>query len=60
MLTQEPVLFAASLRSNIAYGRAEASQDDIEAAARAAYIHDFISSLPQVWRESGTAGGKGA
>jgi ATP-binding cassette subfamily B protein len=46
VVLQEPVLFAASIRENIAYGRPEATRDEIEAAARAAGAHDFIAALP--------------
>eukprot|EP00741_Cyanophora_paradoxa_P003931 tig00000741_g3824.t1 len=46
IVSQEPVLFAASIRENIRYGRPEASDAEIEQAARAANIHDFIASLP--------------
>ncbi len=44
---QEPILFAASIRDNIAYGRPGASVTDIIAAARAANAHGFITELPQ-------------
>ncbi len=47
VVSQEPVLFATSVIENIRYGRREASQADVEAAARAAHIHDFIVSLPE-------------
>jgi ATP-binding cassette subfamily B protein len=47
LVTQEPILFAASIRENIAYGRPEASQQQIEQAARAAGAHEFISRLPE-------------
>lgn len=47
LVSQQPFLFNASIRENIAYGRPRASQREIEAAARAAQIHDFIVSLPQ-------------
>jgi ATP-binding cassette subfamily B protein/subfamily B ATP-binding cassette protein MsbA len=47
LVTQEPVLFAASIRENIAYGRPEASQSEIEAAAQAAGAHEFIRCLPE-------------
>ncbi|MGL5008952.1 MAG: ATP-binding cassette domain-containing protein, partial [Paracoccaceae bacterium] len=43
---QDTVLFNDTIRYNIAYGRHGASQAEIEAAARAARIHDFISQLP--------------
>jgi ATP-binding cassette subfamily B protein len=44
---QEAVLFRTTLRENIAYGRLDASFDEIVAAARAARIHDFIDTLPE-------------
>lgn len=43
---QDSVLFHASVRDNILAGRAEASDDEVEAAARAAEIHDAIVALP--------------
>lgn len=46
LVPQEPVLFHRSLAENIAYGRIDASQEEIEAAAREAYAHDFIARLP--------------
>jgi ATP-binding cassette subfamily B protein len=46
VVPQDPVLFHRSIRENIAYGRPEASSDDIVAAARAACAHDFIERLP--------------
>ena len=45
-VTQESYLFHASLRSNLLYARPDATQSEIEAAARAAYIHDWIETLP--------------
>jgi ABC-type multidrug transport system fused ATPase/permease subunit len=47
IVTQEPLLFAASVRENIRCGRPEASDADVEAAARAAEIHDEIEALPE-------------
>ncbi|EDV36373.1 uncharacterized protein Dana_GF11993 [Drosophila ananassae] len=44
---QEPVLFATTIGENIRYGRPDATQGDIEKAARAANCHDFISKLPK-------------
>src|SRR6202023_2860748 len=44
---QDTFLFHASVRDNLLYARPEASQEQIEAAARAAQIHDFIASLPE-------------
>ncbi len=47
IVPQDTVLFNDSIGYNIAYGRPGATQDEIIAAARAAYIHDFIISLPE-------------
>ncbi len=46
VVPQDTVLFNDSIRYNIAYGRGGATQDEIEAAAKAAQIHDFVLSLP--------------
>ncbi len=46
IVPQDTVLFNDTIEYNIAYGRPGASRDEIVAAARAAYIHDFIMSLP--------------
>jgi ATP-binding cassette, subfamily B, heavy metal transporter len=46
VVPQDTVLFNDTIRYNIAYGRAGATVEEIEAAARAAKIHDFILSLP--------------
>ena len=45
LVLQEPVLFSSTVRENIAYGRPEANNIEIEAAARAAGAHEFIQSL---------------
>jgi ATP-binding cassette, subfamily B, bacterial MsbA len=47
IVTQETILFDDSVSRNIAYGRPEASVQEIEAAARAAHAHEFIANLPQ-------------
>ncbi|SMX35363.1 ABCB family ABC transporter ATP-binding protein/permease [Ruegeria arenilitoris] len=47
VVPQDTVLFNDTIRYNIAYGREGASQTEIEAAAKAAQIHDFITSLPE-------------
>ncbi len=47
IVPQDTVLFNDTVAYNIAYGRTGASQDEIENAARAARIHDFIASTPQ-------------
>jgi ATP-binding cassette subfamily B protein len=46
MVTQETYLFHDTIRVNLLYAREDASQADIEAAARAANIHDFVIGLP--------------
>jgi len=46
VVPQDTVLFNDTVHYNIAYGRPTASEDEIIAAAKAAKIHDFISSLP--------------
>jgi ATP-binding cassette subfamily B protein len=46
MVTQETYLFHASVRANLLYGKPDATQEEIEAAARAAFIHDRIVELP--------------
>jgi len=47
LVTQETVLFNDTVRHNIAYGKQEATQAEIEEAARIAFAHDFIMELPQ-------------
>jgi ATP-binding cassette subfamily B protein len=47
IVMQDTTLFAASVRENIAFGRPDASQAEIEAAARAASAHGFIMELPE-------------
>jgi ATP-binding cassette subfamily B protein len=46
MVTQETHLFHDTIRTNLVYARLDANQSEIEAAARAANIHDFIKDLP--------------
>ncbi len=46
IVLQEPVLFSTTIAENIAYGRPEASAEEIAAAARAANAHEFIEALP--------------
>jgi len=47
LVTQETVLFNDTVRYNITYGKPDATEGEIEDAARAALAHDFISELPQ-------------
>jgi ATP-binding cassette subfamily B protein/subfamily B ATP-binding cassette protein MsbA len=58
LVLQDPVLFPTSIAENIAYGRPAASRAEIEAAARAANVHDFISTLPEGY--DAIAGERGA
>ena len=46
IVLQEPLLFSTTIAENIAYGRPQASEAEIAAAAQAANAHDFISALP--------------
>jgi subfamily B ATP-binding cassette protein MsbA len=46
LVTQETVLFNDTVRHNISYGRLDASDTEIEEAARVAFAHDFIMELP--------------
>jgi ATP-binding cassette subfamily B protein len=47
VVLQEPVLFGASISENIAYGKPDATDQEIIAAAQAAASHDFISKFPE-------------
>jgi ATP-binding cassette, subfamily B, bacterial len=47
VVPQDPALFHRSIRENIAYGRPDATQDEVIAAARKAKAHGFISKLPK-------------
>jgi ABC-type multidrug transport system fused ATPase/permease subunit len=52
VVLQEPLLFSKTIRENILYGRLDATQEEVEAAARAAGAHDFISALPSGYHTS--------
>jgi ATP-binding cassette subfamily B protein len=47
LVSQETYLFHASIRENLRFARSQASDEEIERAARAAQIHDLIASLPE-------------
>ncbi|MDP2738063.1 MAG: ATP-binding cassette domain-containing protein, partial [Pseudorhodobacter sp.] len=47
LVPQDPVIFATSARENIRFGRPEATDAEVEAAAAAAAAHDFLAALPQ-------------
>jgi ATP-binding cassette, subfamily B, bacterial len=46
VIAQDPFLFSATVRDNIAFGSSELSDEEVEAAARAAQAHEFIERLP--------------
>ncbi len=46
MVMQQPTLFKGTVRENIAFGRSEASLEEVVAAARSAQAHDFVSAMP--------------
>ncbi len=47
LVPQQPALFTADVRYNIAYGKTDADDDEIVAAAKAAHAHEFIMRLPE-------------
>ncbi|WP_162302375.1 ABC transporter transmembrane domain-containing protein [Tabrizicola thermarum] len=47
LVPQDPVIFATSARENIRFGRLDATDAEVEAAAKAAAAHDFLTALPQ-------------
>ncbi len=47
LVPQDPVIFAATARENIRFGRPDASDAEVEAAAKAAAAHDFLTALPE-------------
>jgi ABC-type multidrug transport system fused ATPase/permease subunit len=57
VVPQEPVVFARSLADNIRYGVPDASDEQVEAAARAALVHPFAQALPQGYATSVGEGG---
>ncbi|MFZ5759468.1 MAG: ABC transporter ATP-binding protein [Thermodesulfobacteriota bacterium] len=59
IVTQEPILFNETVRDNIAYGNRLASEEELVAAAQAAYAHDFIMGFPHGYDTViGEAGGR--
>jgi len=57
VVTQEPFLFAGSIWDNLRYGRPDASDAEIEAAARAAHVDEFVGTLPSGYQtDVGDAG----
>ncbi|MCD6310410.1 MAG: ABC transporter ATP-binding protein [Candidatus Eremiobacteraeota bacterium] len=47
IVSQETVLFSGTIRENLLYGKLDATQEEVEAAAKAAHAHDFIMQMPQ-------------
>ena len=47
IVAQDPFLFSATVRDNIAFGRADATDEEVEHAARLAQAHDFVEQLPE-------------
>ena len=47
LVPQQPTLFTGDVRYNIAYGKLDATDDEVVVAARAAHAHDFITALPE-------------
>uniref|UniRef100_A0A8C2KHK2 Transporter 1, ATP-binding cassette, sub-family B (MDR/TAP) n=1 Tax=Cyprinus carpio TaxID=7962 RepID=A0A8C2KHK2_CYPCA len=59
VVSQEPVLFARSVRENIKYGKENASDEEMRAAAKLANADDFIDSLPKGYdTDAGEKGGQ--
>lgn len=52
LVAQDPVLFGGTISDNIRYGRLDATDADVEAAARAAHAHDFVKRLPRGYETS--------
>ncbi|QQR42548.1 ATP-binding cassette domain-containing protein [Myxococcus xanthus] len=50
IVSQEPTLFSGSIADNIRYGRTDATDAEVEAAARVANAHDFVSRFPEGYR----------
>ena len=50
IVPQDSVIFSADAMENIRYGRPEASDAEVEAAAKAAFAHDFLTALPEGYR----------
>ncbi len=59
VVTQDAFLFSGSIRDNIRYGRPDASDAEVEAAARAAYVDEFVEALPEGYETAvGEVGGR--
>jgi ABC-type multidrug transport system fused ATPase/permease subunit len=59
VVTQEPLLFAGTIRDNIRFGRPDARDAEVEEAGRAAHVDEFVTGLPEGWDTPvGEAGAK--
>ncbi len=58
VVLQDPLLFNDSIKANIAYGRPDATDEEIQAAAKAAHAHDFVMRMPDGY--DALAGERGA
>ena len=56
MVSQDVILFDDTVRANIAFGRADATDEEIAEAGKAAAAHDFIMRLPRGLRHGGRPG----
>jgi ABC-type multidrug transport system fused ATPase/permease subunit len=57
VVTQDPFLFDGSIADNIRYGRSDAGEDEVMAAARAAHVDEFVDGLPEGYETQVGAGG---
>ncbi|MBN1639929.1 MAG: ABC transporter ATP-binding protein [Anaerolineae bacterium] len=57
MVLQTPHLFSGTIRENIRYGRLDATDEEVEAAARVARAHDFVAAMPKGYEEEVGEGG---
>jgi len=48
VVSQEPILFQATIRENILFGRDSATEEEVHESAKMANAHDFIMTLPDV------------
>jgi len=59
IVLQEPLLFAGTVGDNLRYGRLEATDPEVESAARAAHAHEFIARLPKQYDTPVAEAGRG-
>src|SRR5439155_16332787 len=50
VIAQDPFLFSATVRENIAFGRPDATDEEVERAARLAQAHEFVVALPKGYK----------